>query len=86
MSQHENEEMDEKELIHKMAGKVDKMYTYVCGDEKGGVTGLVERVVKLEEKLAEFERLKWKLMGIASVAAPVVLFAWELFKRWVTKD
>jgi hypothetical protein len=78
-------EMAEPELIQHIAQKVDKMFTYLCGDEGGGITGVVERVRILEKKVAEFERLKWKLIGISSIATPILILVWEMLKQYLMR-
>ncbi len=83
MNQTETESMGEKEILQHVSQKVDQMYIYLCGDDEGGVTGLVKRVERLEEKINEYDRLKWKVIGIGSAMLPVLLFLWDLFKKWI---
>lgn len=66
--------------LHKMDGKVKKIYDVVVGNEEFDQQGLLSRVKKLEGFQNKMEALKNKIIG-ASIGGGILFTAlWEFLK------
>lgn len=70
-------------LVVKMAGKLEKIYEVVVGNEKFDQEGLIGRIKKLENDSKKIHALKNKLIGAFIAGGAVWTFIWEMVKFWL---
>jgi len=60
--------------------KLDEIYTAIVGNPNTGVTGLAQRVSKLEDYKETDEKLKAKVAGGLAIGTPILvgLYHWLL--------
>lgn len=70
-------------LVIKMAGKLEKIYEVVVGNEKFDQEGLIGRIKKLEADSKKIHALKNKLIGAFIAGGAAWTIVWEMVKFWL---
>lgn len=70
-------------LVIKMAGKLEKIYEVVVGNDKFDQEGLIARIKKLETDSKRIHALKNKLIGAFIAGGAVWTVVWEMVKFWL---
>jgi len=74
--------MDEFEkVLNNLDKKINKIYDVVCGDERFGQDGILNRLVKLEKENDKNKELKNKLIGAFVVGGIIWTFIAEVIKK-----
>jgi hypothetical protein len=74
--------MDEVEkVLTSLDKKINKIYDVVCGDERFGQDGIINRLQKLEKEGEKNKELKNKLIGAFIVGGIIWTFIAELIKK-----
>ena len=74
--------MDEVEkVLTSLDKKINKIYDVVCGDERFGQDGIINRLLKLEKENEKNKELKNKLIGAFVVGGIIWTFIAEVIKK-----
>ena len=71
--------------VHKIDGKVTKLFEVITGDKELGTDGLIIKNYKLEQRVKELEDYRTKLVGIFIASGVAFGFIWELAKTFFHK-
>lgn len=71
--------------VHKIDGKVTKLFEVITGDKDLGTEGLIIKNHKLEQRIKELEDYRSKLLGIFIAAGFGFGFLWEFAKTFFNK-
>lgn len=71
--------------VHKIDGKVSKLFEVITGDKDLGTEGLIIKNFKLEQRIKELEDYRSKLLGIFIAAGVGFGIIWEVLKNFIHK-
>ncbi len=68
------EEENIKDSINEIKNDIAAIKTALQGSPLDGRNGLADRVVKLENKMTDIERFKWKIIGFWTAAIFIITY------------
>lgn len=71
--------------VHKIDGKVTKLFEVITGDKDLGTEGLIIKNHKLEQRIKELEDYRAKLLGVFIAAGVGFGVIWEVIKTFFHK-
>lgn len=71
--------------VHKIDGKVTKLFEVITGDKDLGTDGLIIKNYKLEQRVKELEDYRSKLVGIFIASGVAFGVIWEVAKTFFNK-
>lgn len=71
--------------VHKIDGKVTKLFEVITGDKDLGTDGLIIKNYKLEQRVKELEDYRTKLVGIFIASGVAFGVIWEVAKTFFNK-